>query len=261
MTPLFTWQYPPPEMQKLYGTIWTSLEFGKENDTWNSTQRNAKSSHNQEEETYSAQLHTTWAQPGTCKDCQVPGDHHDQRFPVEHPHRKHPLQGESDPGIPQKKRPDQLPSDQDSSISDPCSTPAGICSDSVGPTYPSQHQESRDRYLSQQIAQPDTHTSLRTKCPTWPRTISRMPSSARQRGNGICYQSTSLKPHRWSLSVTDSPRGLRMGRAARTPSTVEMPAPHCTEHCRYHCTLHLGMSTFRPLIACHPTYQQSLQPV
>ena len=99
---------------------------------------------NQEEETHSAQLHTAWTHPGTCWDCQLPGDHHDQRFSVEHPHWKHHLQGESEPGIPQKKRPDQLPSDQDSSISDPRANPAGICSDSVGPTYPSQHQENRN---------------------------------------------------------------------------------------------------------------------
>ena len=61
------------------------------------------------------------------------------------------------------------------------------------------------------------------------------------------------KPHRWSLSVTDSPRGLRMGRAARTPPTVEMPAPHCTEHCRYHCTLHLA-SQLLEVFNCMPPH-------
>ena len=44
MTPLFTWQYPPPKMQKPYRMISTSLKFGKENGTWNYNQRNTKSS-------------------------------------------------------------------------------------------------------------------------------------------------------------------------------------------------------------------------
>ena len=207
---------------------------------------------------------------------------------MEHPHWKHHLQGESDPGIPQKKRPDQLPSDQDSSISDPRATPAGIRSDSVGPTYPSQHQENRNgttkgpqrlkcychvrppimdasrtpkattttRHVLQdppwtsgdkqwQVPLPSkshnqtlTHTSLRTKGPTRPRTISRTPSSAGQLGNGTCYQSTSLKPHRWSLSVTDSPRGGSVWE-----EQLELPQPLTCQH-------HIAQSTVDTTAPC-----------
>ena len=42
---------------------------------------------------------------------------------------------------------------------------------------------------------------------------------------------------------------------------VVMPAPHCTKHCRYLCTLHLSSQLLDLLIACHPTYRQSLQSV
>ena len=110
----------------------------------------------------------------------------------------------------------------------------------------------RNKYLSPANRTTRHSHKLAYQVPDSTKDYLKKPSSARQRGNGICYQSTSSKPHRWSLLVTDSPRGLRMGRAAGTPSTVEMPAPHCTEHGRYHCTLHPTSQLLDFLIACHP---------